>query len=418
MHESRCPVISGLGLCNGLGRDVPALIAALGEQRVAEYQPFFADEEEAARYGLPFNPLQVGLPAGSGGTGKAGRSDAQTAVVLLERVIDEALQHAGLDREVLSGQGVQLYIGGQGVQPQIMQYAAYLQRNDREDLQFDPSIRQLHSDSYAEEGLTRLLMQRFKLARPPLSLSTASCSSLSALYLASKAIEAGTATLAVVVSWQQVTLYNLLFMGGLNALARAVTQPFSTSSEGVMLGGAAAASILESPAHLAARGGRGRLRIEGFAVCQSGGSSRGGQSFSPDFRSISRTIGESLEKAGTTPEQIGCVFMHGNGIRGSDQAELMAVRKVWGDYAVPAVSYKAQFGYQIATSGLTDLAILDDAMAQRRLLAFNALAPLDQGVGVQLHADTGPVALVSDKVVKFALGIEGSVAACTLGRMS
>jgi 3-oxoacyl-(acyl-carrier-protein) synthase len=221
-----------------------------------------------------------------------------------------------------------------------------------------------------------------------------------------------------VASWQQVTLYNMMFMAGMNALARAVMQPFSANSEGVMLAGGVAVNILESPAHLAARGGRGQLRVEGFAMCQSGGAARGWQSFAPDFRAIARTIDESLAKAETTPEQIDCVFMHGNGIRGSDQAELLAVRKVWGDDAIAAVSYKAQLGYQVAASGLTDMAILADALQQRRLLAFRAQAALNGAVGVRLHADAEPIPLTRDKVVKLALGIEGSVAACTLARMA
>jgi 3-oxoacyl-(acyl-carrier-protein) synthase len=412
MPELRA-VISGVGACNGLGLDTAAMIAALAEQRRAEYRPFFKDEDEAARFGIPFNPQQVALPP----LVKGRRSDAPTAKLLLQRVIDEALSHAGLEPASLSGARVQLYIGGQGVQPQAMSFTGYIQRNDREDLQFNKAIKQIHSDSYSEDRLAHLLMQHYQLARPPLALSAASCSSLSALYLASKAIQHGRVDIAVVASWQQVTLYNLMFMGGLNALARSQAQPFSASSEGVMLGGGVAATVLESPQHLAARGGSGRLRIEGFAMCQSGGTPRGGQAFSPDFRAIARTIGESLTQANTSAEQVGCVFMHGNGIRGSDQAESMAVRKLWGDNGIPSVSYKSQLGYQAGTSGLTDLAILADAMQQQRLLAFHSQAPLDQN-GIHLHADTQPLPLASDKVVKLALGIEGSVAACTLARIA
>jgi 3-oxoacyl-(acyl-carrier-protein) synthase len=418
MLDARRALISGVGACNGLGQDVPELIAALAAQQSADCQPFFHDDAEAARLNMPFNPLHVALPSAVLGRRYKGRSDAVTAAGLLERVITEALADAGLSPDALHGQDVQLYIGGQGVQPEIMQFTAYLQRNDSEDLLLNPAIKQMHSDSYLEERLTRLLMQRLGLVRPPLSLFSASCSSLSALYLATKAIENGTVGLAVVVSWQQVTLYNLMFMGVLNALARSLAQPFAANSEGVMLGSGVAVNILESAEHLAARGGRGRLRVEGFAMCQGGGSSRGGQAFSPDFRSISRTISESLEKAHSTPQQVGCVFMHGNGIRGSDQAELMAVRKVWGEYGVPVVSYKAQLGYQVATSGLTDMAILADAMQQRRLLAFRAQVPLDSAAGVRLHVDVEPIPLTCDKVVKLALGIEGSVAACTLARIA
>src|SRR5690606_13267825 len=93
------------------------------------------------------------------------------------------------------------------------------------------------------------------------------------------------------------------------------------------------------------------------------------------------------------PEQISCVFAHGNGIRGSDQAELMALRKVWGEQDIPVVSYKAQFGYQIAASGLTDLAILEHTMRKRRLPGFAPVAELDMAAGVHLHAGDTPIEL-------------------------
>jgi 3-oxoacyl-(acyl-carrier-protein) synthase len=414
MRKSNTAVISGVGACNGLGLNASAMNEALGEQRLAAYQPYFADNREAARHAMSFNPTQVPMPP----LVKGRRSAAPTAAALLELVIDEAIGHAGLRSEDLSGQRVQLYIGGQGVQPDAIEFAGYLARNDREDMLFNPSIKQMRSESYSEDLLSRLLMRRYALVQPPLSLATASCSSMSALYLASKAIESGSTDIAVVASWQQVTLYNMMFMGGMNALARAVAQPFSADSEGVILGGGVAATVLESPGHLARRNATGRLRVEGFAMCQSGGSSRGGQSFSPDFRSIARVISESLEQANTDADQIGCIFMHGNGIRSSDQAELMAVRKVWGENGIPVVSYKGQLGYHVAASGLTDIAILDDAMQHRRLLAFRSQSSLDAAAGVWLHADTQPLPIVTDKVIKLGLGLEGSVAVCTLARVA
>ncbi|MDH1053837.1 beta-ketoacyl synthase N-terminal-like domain-containing protein [Aquipseudomonas alcaligenes] len=417
MADAGRAVISGLGVFNALGQNAASLCAALAEQRLGPRTGFFASERAAQGNGLLFNPQQVAMPALPATRRNPAGCDAETACALIEKVLDEALAQAGLSRAELAGSRVQCYIGGQGVQPDIMKFTAYLQRNDAEDLLFNPGIRQMHSDSYAEERLGRLLMRRIGLALPPLALSTASCSSLSALFLARQAIESGAADLVLVASWQQVSQYNLMFMGGVNALAREVAQPFSAATEGVLLGGGAALAILESEAHLQARGGRGQLRIDGFAVCQGGGSGRGGQSFAPDFRTLARTVEASLEQAAATPADIGCLFMHGNGIRGSDQAELMAVRKLWGDHAVPAVSYKAQLGYQVAASGLTDLAIAADALRERRLLAFKALAPLD-AAGVHLHADAAPLALHSDKLVKLGLGIEGSMAACTLTRLA
>lgn len=414
MSERLCALISGLGASNGLAPTRAQMVEQLQARRSAAYTPYFASSAGSESYGMPFNPLHVAMPTLANGRRNSGRGDVPTAEVLLADVIAAALADAGLEADVLRGKRVRMYIAGQGIQADFMGFAAFMQRNDREDLLFNPAIKDLHCSTHLEEGLARVLMKRYGLAFPPVSLTTASCSSLSALQLACKAIESGSLDLALVVSWQQVSLYNLVFMSGLNSLAREVAQPFSAGTEGVMLGAGVAAAVLESPAHLRAREGRGQLRVAGLAMAQGSGSGRGGQSFSPDFRAIAKTIEEALAKAGVQAAQIGCVFAHGNGIRGSDQAELMALRKVWGEQGIPVVSYKAQLGYQVAVSGLTDLAILEDAMRQRRLLGFAANAELDTASGVHLHAAAEPLVLDSPWILKLSLGIEGSIAACTL----
>ena len=407
-------VISGLGVHAGLGATGPALVRALERGDRGATLPFFGGDELAAAAGLSFDPCHV--PAPSVPSAESGRraNGAERGIALVRIALDEALADAGLSAECLAGSRMRAYVGGPGVQPELARFIGYLFRNDREDLASYPGIREQHADNYRQGQVSRWLFERYQLGRPPISLYSASCSSLSALYLAVNAVSAGIIDAALVVTWQLVQLDDLVFMAGLDALSQTFGQPFGASADGVVLGCGSAAVVVESRQRLGRRGGRARARLRAVTTCQTGSSARGGSAFAPDFRSIAQTIAEALERADLRPEHISCLFPHGNGLRSSDKAEAMAIRKALGARTVPVVSYKAQLGYLLAASGLVDLAILIDALEQRRLLAFNSAAPLDEGYGLDLHAGPTHRPLQSDHGLKVGLGIDGSVVACAV----
>lgn len=407
-------VISGLGVHTGLGRTGPALIRAIEQGHRAPTIPFFGDDDMAALAGLSFDPHHVPAPPGRPRPSWRRPNGAERAMAQVQVVLDEALLDAGLSVESLAGLRARAYVGGPGVQPELARFIGYRFRNDREDLAFYPGIREQHADNYRQGMMSRWLAKRYGLCRPPISLYSASCSSLSALYLAANAVSTGIADVALVVTWQLVQLDDLVFMAGLDALSRTFGQPFGLWADGVVLGCGAAAVVVENLQHARRRGGRARARVRAVTTCQSGSSARGGSSFAPDFRSIAETITETLQRADLLPEHIGCLVPHGNGLRSSDTAEAMSIRKVWGERAVPVVSYKAQLGYLLAASGLVDLAILVDALQQRRLVAFTCRAPLDEGYGLDLHAGAADRPLASDHGLKVGLGIDGSVVACAV----
>lgn len=407
-------VISGLGVHAGLGQTGPALFRAIERGARAPTIPFFGDDDVAAVAGLAFDPLHVPAPPVSVCDPGRVPNGAQRGIAQVQVVLDEALADAGLTVESLAASRTSAYVGGPGVQPELARFVGYRFRNDREDLISYPGIREQHADNYRQGMMSRWLLDHYKLSRPPISLYSASCSSLSALYLAANAVSLGIADVALVVTWQLVQLDDLVFMAGLDALSRAFGQPFGLCAGGVVLGCGAAAVVVENREHLERRGGRGRARLRAVTTCQTGSSARGGSTFAPDFRSIAETMTAALERADLAPEHISCLFPHGNGLRSSDKAEAMAIKKALGERAVPAVSYKGQLGYLLAASGLVDLAILIDALQQGRLMGFNCAAPLDEGYGLDLHTGTAPRPLRSDHGLKVGLGIDGSVVACAV----
>ena len=367
-------------------------------------------------FGLPFNPpcILIKTSKGSDHLVNKKRDPAAKVLNLLEQIIDEALAQADLSVEDLACGRARVYIAGVGLQPEILNFLSYIARNDQEDLRINKGIRQCHYRHYSQKAIARSLTSHYLLDRPPVSVYSASCSSLSALYLAQSAIAAGRANIVIVVTWQEVTLYDLLFLSGFNALARTVSQPFGSGGEGVVLGAGAAAVVLEKSSRKARKRNVGHVEIRGFSISQSGGLSQGGYSFSPDFRIIAKTISKALESANCRPEDVSVVLPHGNGLRSSDKAEALAIKKVWGDHPVSVCSYKSQIGYTLAASGLIDIAILSEALMAGRLFAFHKKGNLDDHLRLCFHADALPMPLKTGTAVKVGIGIEGSIAACVL----
>ncbi|MCJ8503029.1 beta-ketoacyl synthase N-terminal-like domain-containing protein [Desulfatitalea alkaliphila] len=416
MNDPERVVVTGIAVRSGLGGDFQTLIHGLEIGEFAPVKPFFPNEIISKAVGLPFNPPYVfdafsrkSIPPEGKNTGPGDR-----ILGMLEPIIDEALAQANLGVEDLEHGRARIYIAGVGIQPEILNFFSFIARNDQEDLRQNKGIRQCHYKYYSQKAIARSLAKNYHLTRPPVSVYSASCSSLAALYLAQSAIASGRSGIAIVVTWQEVTLYDLLFLGGLNALARTASHPFGSGGEGVVLGAGAAAIVLENSSRGRQRKMSDLVEIRGFSTSQSGGLSQGGHSFSPDFRVIGKTISKALEHAKCRPEEVSVVLPHGNGLRSSDKAEALAIRKVWGNHPVSVSSYKSQLGYTLAASGLIDIAILSEALLAGRLLAFRTKGQLDGHLGLCFHADAPPQRLKTGTAVKIGIGIEGSVAACVL----
>lgn len=410
MAEAHGAVITGAGITCGLGNSAGEIAACLQQGRFAASRPFFA-QEAAAMVTLGFNPDYVPLPGDARLETRRRESPGARMSRLLEDVIAAAIHEAGIEASVLGQRDVQVYAGAAAPHADVINCMAYLRRNDAVDLKVQPGIRELHSRQHSQEDFARALMSRYRLSRPPHCVFTASCSSMSALYLASQAIESKRISLALVLCWQEITLFDLLFLQGIGGLSRQLAQPFAENSDGVLPAACIGALVLQQPG----RHCRG-IHIAGFAAAQNAGSARMSTVFAPDFRNIAGVMSAALRKANVTTRQIRCIFAHGNGIRGCDNAESLAVRKVWAECCAPLVSYKSQIGYSLGSSALLDLALIADAFRRQRILAASSRVALNSPPGLHLHADCEPLKFDQGSIMKIALGMDGSILVAILAR--
>jgi 3-oxoacyl-[acyl-carrier-protein] synthase II len=129
----------------------------------------------------------------------------------------------------------------------------------------------------------------------------------------------------------------------------AACRPFDARRDGMVYGEGAAAVLLESPAHAAARGAKVQARILACAGA-----------FEPHRRdealqghAIRRAILAALAEAGLEPSAVGHVNAHGASTCNDDQIEAQAIRATLGD--TPVTAPKSCFGNLGAGGGAVEM---------------------------------------------------------------
>jgi 3-oxoacyl-[acyl-carrier-protein] synthase II len=141
------------------------------------------------------------------------------------------------------------------------------------------------------------------------------------------------------------------------ALARGgQARPFSRGRDGLLLGDAVGAVVLES--------GQAALGRDAAVLARIAGWGRAGDAFHvcrpiPDGSGLARAIEAALGRAGVEPADVGYVNANATGSRLGDSAEASALRRVFGEGAGrPAVSStKAVHGHALEASALLEFAV-------------------------------------------------------------
>jgi 3-oxoacyl-[acyl-carrier-protein] synthase II len=216
--------------------------------------------------------------------------------------------------------------------------------------------------------------------RPPERVYTAACvAASSAVADAAAAIAAGRADRAVVAAGFLLDAGTFGLFDSGRALARdGRVRPFSAGRQGIVLGDAVAAVVLEAagtPAEpLATLAGWGRAG-DAYHVCQP----------RPDGTGLARAATAALARAGLPAAAVGYVNANGTGTPASDAAESAALRLVFGDALgqVPVSSTKSVHGHALEASALLELVVTVLALREGRLpvnsgwLAADPECPLD-----------------------------------------
>ncbi len=170
-------------------------------------------------------------------------------------------------------------------------------------------------------------------------------------------------TPGVLASWQAMrVLVPIGAVAGDAARVAACVRPFAGDRNGFALGEAAAAFVLESPAHAAARGAEAELSLTGYAS-----NCDGVHITQPDAAGQARAMRSALDDAGLSADAIGYLNAHGTATTHGDAAEAESIAKVFGANGVPVSSTKAIHGHLLGAGGAVELLAATRALAGGRL---------------------------------------------------
>jgi 3-oxoacyl-[acyl-carrier-protein] synthase II len=209
--------------------------------------------------------------------------------------------------------------------------------------------------------------RRTGLAAPPRTYTAACVAASSAVADAATQIAAGRVDRVVVAAGYLVDPDLFAVFDAGRALARdGAVRPFSAGRQGMLLGDAVTAVVLESATAASRRDAPVMAVLAGWG--------RAGDAYHvvqprPDGAGLARAVDSALDRAGVRPAEVGYVNANGTGTLYNDAAEAAALHRVFGPDIgrVPVSSTKSVHGHALEASALLELAVTVLAVRSGRL---------------------------------------------------
>jgi len=214
------------------------------------------------------------------------------------------------------------------------------------------------------------LAEAFNLQGPNMTCQTACAASSQAIGEATEMIRHGDADIMLsggahsMIHPFGVTGFNrLTALSTRNDAPQKASRPFDLNRDGFVLGEGSGMVILEELDHARKRGAPIYAEVVGYGTTAD--AYRVTDSH-PDGRGAIAAIRNALKDSGLANEAIGYVNAHGTSTKVNDQAETIALKSVFGEYAyrLPISSSKSMLGHLICAAGVVELIISVEAMAK------------------------------------------------------
>ena len=229
-------------------------------------------------------------------------------------------------------------------------------------------------EKQSAQYVARFAQEKFNLAGPSCTFSTACSSSAVAIIKAAQLIKSGLCDAVIAGGVDIASDTALLGFGSLEAIAPEATNPFSKNRQGITLGEAAAFFLLC----------REDLDNTGTFLAGYGESADAYHMTSPDPEGsgAAKAMEEALAKAGLKAEDIGYVNLHGTGTKFNDSMEAKALDKVFASYKVPCSTTKGSTGHTLGAAAALELAVCFELL-QASASEASCLLPVQNWDGVQ-----------------------------------
>lgn len=198
------------------------------------------------------------------------------------------------------------------------------------------------------------IAEKFDIRGSCYSFATACTSSANALLYAAAMIEERYIDRALVVGYD---LYNNLGFYGfeaLKSLAASEYRPFDRMRDGLVLGEACGAVILEGRR----RKGDDFVYLGGANLCDTYSVT----SHDEEGSAVAETMNRALMQAGIRPEDIDAVKAHATGTENNDRTECAAMRVTFGQTMPPVTCVKPFIGHTVGACGVNEMILFTESI--------------------------------------------------------
>ena len=338
-------VVTGLGVCASLGKNIAEFSAALQAGKSA-IGPISIFETEGLITKIGAQVLDFDPTAYFDGN-KLPLYDRCTQLALV--AAREAIAQSGLDfRAGLGARTATIIgcgVGGQTTQDENYQ-RLYLQGGKRCHPLTIPKL-------MINAPCCHITMEH-GITGPSFAVASACSSANHAIGVAFQMVRSGMSDAAVTGGTEAAfTFGTIRGWEALRVMASDTCRPFSLGRKGMVLGEGAAVMVLETYEGAKKRGAEILVEIIGF-----GSTSDASDIVMPALDGASGAIAACLQDAGIAPEQVDYVNAHGTGTAANDVTETKALHKVFGDHAkkLAVSSTKSMHGHTLGAAGAVELA--------------------------------------------------------------
>ena len=315
--------VTGFGAISCAGVGVEALWTALLKDTAPESKRI-----------APFDATHIGGPK------ELRRFDPFSLYALM--AADEAWRQSGLAGPLVdAGSIVTTGIGG--LQTVIEQFRVLSEKGpDRVSPFMVPMM--------MPNAATAAVSMRFGLGGPCETVTTACAAGTHAIGNAARLVATGRSTVAV-AGGAEAVMVEIAEAGFRNMTALSNTEfsrPFDVGRDGFVMGEGAGILILEEWEHAVTRGATIYAEVLGAA---STADAHHITAPDPSGHGAIRCMELALEDAGVSASDVSHINSHGTSTPLNDLAESVAVRKVFGDVALPVTSIKGHLGHSLAAAG-------------------------------------------------------------------
>jgi acyl transferase domain-containing protein/NAD(P)H-dependent flavin oxidoreductase YrpB (nitropropane dioxygenase family) len=318
---------------------------------------------EPARWGgflpdIPFDALAYGIPP-------AALTSIEPVQLLALEVAARALADAGYERRAFPREDTSVIFGAEAGTDLASAYgfrSLYPAYHGTLPAELDEQLPKLTEDSFPgvlANVIAGRIANRLDLGGANYTVDAACASSLAAIDLACKELQAGTSSM-VLAGGADVhnSIHDYLMFASVQALsATGRCRPFDSSADGIALGEGVACVVLKRLADAERDGDRIYAVIKGIGSA-SDGRSLGLTAPRPDGQR--RALERAYRMAGISPADIGLVEAHGTGTVVGDRTELAVLTELFTQAGTPIGSctlgsVKSQLGHTKCAAGIAGL---------------------------------------------------------------